>query len=115
MVSHSQEVHRLAAYQIFTRKKIGKGEFELDSELYLECSWFSFSSLLQKELDELQYYWNKQYIRKSHEYAITQKPDKLYCLREAFGFTKCDYTIPSETISNNLDQEWLLNERVLNP
>ena len=45
LVPHSQELHRLAYQFFFKKKKIAVSTWDL------ECSWFPFSSLLQKELE----------------------------------------------------------------
>ena len=50
--------------------------------LEAECLWFSFSNLLQKELDEVRHHWNTHYIRRSRHDTLAGRPDELYYLPE---------------------------------
>ena len=48
----------------------------------MECLWFSFSGLIQKELHEVCQHWNSRYIRKSRHNTVAGRPDELYYLPE---------------------------------
>lgn len=48
----------------------------------MECLWFSFLGLLQKELHEVCQHWNSHYIRKSRHDTVAGRPDILYYLPE---------------------------------
>jgi hypothetical protein len=50
--------------------------------LETECLWFSFSTLLQKELDKVLHHWNTHYIRRSRHDTLAGRPDELYYLPE---------------------------------
>ena len=53
--------------------------------LHMECLWFCFSDLLEKELDNIKLHWNSHYIRRSRHDTIAGKPDVLYHLPETVG------------------------------
>ena len=48
----------------------------------MECLWFSFSQLLQKELDEFRENWNTHYIRRSRHDTVPGRPDEHFYLPE---------------------------------
>lgn len=48
----------------------------------MESLWFSFSGLIQKELNEVCQHWNSHYIRKSRHNTVAGRPDELYYLPE---------------------------------
>ena len=47
-----------------------------------ECLWFSFSNLLQEELNEIRHQWNTHYIRQSRHDTLPGRPNELYYLPE---------------------------------
>ena len=58
---------------------------DLTSELSQECLWYTFSPLLQKELDDIVLHWNTHYIRKSRINTIGGRPHSLYFLPVNYG------------------------------
>ena len=49
----------------------------------MEALWYSFSKILQIDLDKMKEYWNTHYIRKNDRYeTISGRPDVLYFLPE---------------------------------
>ena len=57
------------------------------NHIHLECSWFVFSPLLQKELHEFSYYWNSPFIRRSRHDSVSGIPDVLFYLPEESGYS----------------------------
>ena len=75
------------------------GVLVLGNLFHMECLWFCFSKLLQKELDKVMDHWNSHYIRKSHCDTIAGVPDILYYLPENYGATDCLVPIPQAKIN----------------
>ena len=63
-------------------KDLDRGELSTSNVLQMDCLWFSFSPLIQKELDEVCRHWNSHYIRKSRHDTVAVRPDKLFYLPE---------------------------------
>lgn len=61
---------------------IEQGDLNTANVLESECLWFSFSSLLQKELEKVTLHWNTHYIRRSRHETLAGRPDELYYLPE---------------------------------
>ena len=66
----------------FFKGLVDKGELSASNVLQMECLWFSFSPLIQKELDEVRRHWNSHYIRKSRHDTVAGRPDELFYLPE---------------------------------
>ena len=66
----------------FFKNLIQQGHLITANMLEAECLWFSFSNLLQKELDEVQHHWNTHYIRRSRHDTLAGRPNELYYLPE---------------------------------
>ena len=66
----------------FFKDLIQQGHLNTANMLEAECLWFSFSNLLQKELDEVRHHWNTHYIRRSRHDTLAGRPDELYYLPE---------------------------------
>ena len=58
----------------------------LGHHVHMECIWFVFASLLQKELDVVKEEWNNHFIRKSKFTKVAGVPDELFYLPETRGF-----------------------------
>lgn len=58
------------------------------SELHREALWFTFSPLIQSDLDSIKTLWNSHYIRRSNYETIAGRPDLLYDLPERYGGTE---------------------------
>ena len=52
-----------------------------------ECLWFSFSELIQADLNLVPRHWNSHNIRKSRFDTVSGRPDELYFLPECSGVT----------------------------
>ena len=55
------------------------------NNLEKECLWYSFSDILQQDLNLVRLHWNTHYIRKSRFDTISGRPDKLYFLPDSVG------------------------------
>lgn len=66
----------------FFKDLVDRGELSTSNVLQMECLWFSFSPLIQKELDEVCRHWNSHYIRKSRHDTVAGRPDELFYLPE---------------------------------
>lgn len=51
----------------------------------MECLWFCFLEVLQKELDEIKEYWNIYFIWKFCYDIISGRLDFLYYLLQLYG------------------------------
>lgn len=78
------------------------GDLDLSDELSKECLWYSFSALLQKELDDITAHWNTHRIRKSRHDTVSGRPDSIYYLPEQFGGTEMKLAVSNNQISNVL-------------
>ena len=75
-----------------------RGVINLASELNRECLWYTFSPLLQKELDEIVEHWNTHYIRKSRANAVAGRPHSLYYLPANYGAEDLKIDITAQQI-----------------
>ena len=62
-----------------------QGKLDLCDELSKECLWYTFSGLIQKELDDIVEHWNTHRIRKSRSNCIAGRPDSLFYIPENYG------------------------------
>ena len=49
--------------------------------------WYTFSRVLQKNLDEIVEHWNTHRIRKSRHNCVAGRPDSIFYLPENYGGT----------------------------
>ena len=56
--------------------------FTTGNELQMECLWFSFSGLIQQDLDRVKEHWNSHYIRESRHDTVKGRPNELFYLPE---------------------------------
>ena len=61
------------------------GEFNLGNTLHMELVSYTFSPLLQYELDQVKLQWNTHYIRRTRHDNIPGRPDELFFLPELSG------------------------------
>ena len=69
----------------FFKDMVDRGELSTSNILQMECLWFSFSGVIQKELNEVCEHWNSHYIRKSRHDTVAGRPDELYFLPECLN------------------------------
>ena len=48
----------------------------------MKLAWYTFSPLLQDELDHVKPQWNTHYIRRTRHETIARRPDELFFLPE---------------------------------
>eukprot|EP00111_Clytia_hemisphaerica_P020125 TCONS_00059303-protein len=87
----------------FFKRKIDDGTFVTGSKLYEEVCWFSFSPLIQKDLDHIVKNWNTHRIRSSGENVIGGVPNELYNIPNSFGYVECGQ-VTREHDLNRIDQ-----------
>ena len=54
----------------FFKDMVATGEFNLGNTLHMELAWYTFSPLLQYELDQVKLQWNTHYIRRTRHNTI---------------------------------------------
>ncbi len=69
----------------FFKDMIERGLLNTTDPVQMECLWFCFSRILQKELNTIREHWNSHYIRQSRYDTIAGKPDVLFYLPESVG------------------------------
>ena len=69
----------------FFKDLVDEHAFDTSSILDMECIWFCFSELLQRNIDEFKVHWNTHFIRKSRHDTVSGRPDSLYFLPEIHG------------------------------
>ena len=71
----------------FFKDMIDAGNLDTSNRMHLECIWFCFSKIMQRELNEIRDEWNNHYIRKSRHHTASGIPNTLYFLPESVGTT----------------------------
>ncbi len=66
--------HRTNWWMNFFKDMIDRDVLNTANSLHMECLWFCFSDLLQKELNDIKKHWNSHYIRRSRHDTIAGKP-----------------------------------------
>ena len=69
----------------FFKDMVATGEFNLGNTLHMELAWYTFSPLLQYELDQVKLQWNTHYIKRTRHDTILGMPDELFFLPELSG------------------------------
>ena len=59
-----------------------QGIVDTTNTLHMECLWFCFAGLLQRNLNQAKTHWNTHYVRKSRHDTISGKPNFLYYMPE---------------------------------
>ena len=86
------------------------GTYDSTNIMDKECLWYCFSSILQKDLDEVKSLWNSHRIRRSRFGTIPGRPDVLYYLpRRSGGEENLKLPIPSEEIERMKNQHTQVN------
>ena len=80
--------------------------------LHKEALWFSFSSILQEDLDFIKEHWNCHFIRQSRHGTIGGRPDILYNLPENFGAEDGIIQVLNEDIE--YAKQHIINEEQVN-
>ena len=64
----------------YLKNFLQSGMLELGNILHMECLWFCFAVVLQRDIDLVVEYWNTHSIRSSRYSTVAGKPDILYYL-----------------------------------
>ena len=83
--------------------------FDSTNKFHTEALWFSFSGLLQEELEFIKEHWNSHRIRRSRFDTVAGRPDAIYYLPESFGGTSCMQEV-AERDMNYACQHLICNE-----
>ena len=89
---------------------VATGEFNLGSTLHMELAWYTFSPLLQYELDQVKLQWNTHYIRRTRHDTIPGSPDELFFLPELSGGQNQGTNISDSEIDSAYSEEENLME-----
>ena len=71
----------------FFKDMIERGDLDTSNPMQMEFLWFSFSKVIERELNQVKNDWNSHYIRGSKYQTMPGIPDKLYFFPEDFGTT----------------------------
>ena len=66
----------------FFKDLMEQSVFTPGNDLQMECLWFCFSSLIQRDLDTVKDHWNTHLIRRSRHETVSGRPDELFYLPE---------------------------------
>ncbi len=92
--------HRTNWWMDFFKDMIDRDVLNTANSLHMECLWFCFSDLLQKELNDIKEHWNSHYIRRSRHDTIDGKPDVLYHLPESVGAENCIKPVTEQQVDD---------------
>ena len=84
----------------FFKRKIDNGSIVPGSQVFLQCSWFVFSGLIQRELDVIAQSWNTHYVRKSNGHVVSGIPDQLYYVPGSVGYDQCGKKVTDVDLEN---------------
>ena len=71
----------------FFKDLVSHNIFDSTNTFQIEAFWFSFSGLLQEELNFVMQHWNTHSLRKNRFGTVSGSPDVLYYLLGSFGET----------------------------
>ena len=74
--SHFKRIYLSWAIDFF-KDLVATGSLILENIIQMECLWFTFSPLIQCELDRLAKEWNAHKITKSNHSVVSGIPDEL--------------------------------------
>ena len=69
---------------------------------HMECLWFIFSPLIQRDLDRVKGEWNLYKIRKSNRANVYGTPDELYLYPESCHFVQCGKNVTDAEVNDIL-------------
>ena len=98
----------------FFKDMVATGEFNLGNTLHMELAWYTFSPLLQYELDQVKFQWNTHYIRRTRHDTILGMPYELFFLLELSGSQSQGTNISDSEIDSAYSNEENLMEDATN-
>ena len=102
--SHYKRTYTTWIIEYF-KNMVNNGDLRLGDHFQMECIWFTYSGLLQSELDKMVEEWNTHSIRKSRHTKVWGIPDEMFDLPELYGYQKCGRRVNNDVV------EWILNQR----
>ena len=84
----------------FFKDQVEIGNIDTSDELQMECLWFCFSDLLQRDFDQVKIHWNTHYVRRSRFDTVAGRPDELYHLPYNFGGSQFLQNVSIEQIND---------------
>ena len=98
----------------FFKDMVVTGEFNLGNTLHMELAWYTFSPLLQYELDQVKLQWNTHYTRRTRHDTIPGRSDELFFLLElSGGQSQGTNTSDLEINSAYLEEENLMEDATI--
>lgn len=76
------------------------GNIDTSNELQMECLWFCFSDLLQRDFEQVKLHWNAHYVKRSRFDTVAGRPDKLYHLPHNFGGSQFLQNVSIEQVND---------------
>lgn len=70
----------------------------IGNTLRMECLWFCFESVLQKEPDKVKGHWNTHGILPSRNGTVSGVPDVLYHLPQRSSGIECMHVVQKDQI-----------------
>ena len=89
----------------YFKDMVNTDALRLGDHFQMECTWFTYSGLLQSELDRMREEWNTHTIRKSRHAKVCGIPDEMYYLSEFYGYEKRGKKVNDDVL------RWVLNQR----
>jgi len=100
---------RSSWWRNFFKDLESKHVIDTSSEINMEALWFSFSEVLQKDLDLVKEHWNTHRIRKSNYQTVAGRPDALYYLPEQIGSSDQKQHV-SDSIINDVSNHVIMKD-----
>lgn len=101
----------------FFKDMVDSGELDTSNQMQMACLWFSFSKVIENELNQVKNDWNCHRIRRSKHHTIAGIPDRLYFMPEDCGAedhkkafdaadqVEAEYEILMDTDEDNSEKE----------
>ena len=98
----------------FFKDLLEQGIFYTTNTLHMECLWFCFAGLLQRNLNQAKTHWNTHYVWKSRHDTVNGKPNLLYYMPETYngesGLIKKVQENEVKNVRNNLVETEVQND-----
>ena len=98
----------------FFKDLMERSIFTPGNDLEMECLWFCFSSLIQRDLNTVKDHWNTHFISRSRHETVPGRPDELFFLPELHSAQDYKQPVTEEQcqhiLENHLGMEECGNE-----
>ncbi|XP_065680522.1 uncharacterized protein LOC136094498 [Hydra vulgaris] len=88
----------------YFKRMVFNDDLRLGDCFQMECVWFSYSELIQFELDKMKEEWNSHNIRKTRHANVHGIPDEMFYLPELYNYQQCGVNINDDILSGILSQ-----------